>query len=110
MAEVVAGVVPLSGGSGEDEDLPGWEWTVEAEEHDVTGLWRVRVSVRRQNEDTAVSLDQLVLDPSKRGSAFDTVTTNGTDPSSQSSSGMSGTAAIFPGYDIKASRFPGILA
>src|SRR2546423_3041817 len=39
MAEVVAGVVPLSGGSGEDEDLPGWEWTVEAEEHDVTGLW-----------------------------------------------------------------------
>ena len=24
--------------------------------------------------------------------------------------GMSGTAAIFPGYDIKASRFPGILA
>src|SRR5947209_9731759 len=64
MAEVVAGAVPLSGGSGEVEGLPNWEWTVEAEEHDVPGLWRVRVSVRRQNEDVAVSLDQLVLDPS----------------------------------------------
>src|SRR5437763_15636013 len=65
MAEVVAGIVPLSGQSGEVEDLPGWEWTVEAEEHDVSGLWRVRVSARRQNEDAAWSLDQLVLDPSK---------------------------------------------
>src|ERR1051326_4833406 len=51
MAEVVAGIVPLSSQSGEVEDLPGWEWTVDAEEHDVTGLWRVRVSARRQNEE-----------------------------------------------------------
>src|SRR5262249_17063654 len=64
MAEVVAGAAPLSSGSGEVEELPGWQWTVEAEEHDVSGLWRVRVSVRRGNEDAAVSLDQLVLDPS----------------------------------------------
>src|SRR4051794_39617058 len=35
LAEVVAGAVPLSGGSGEVEELPGWGWTVEAEEHDV---------------------------------------------------------------------------
>jgi type II secretion system protein I len=100
LAEIVAGV-PQSGGSGEFEELPGWEWSVDNEQHEVTGVLRVRVSVRRKGDDVAaVSLDQLVLDPSKRGSAMDQAAPSGSDATGQDpssgSSGSSGTTGSTP--------------
>src|SRR5262249_30080168 len=92
MAEVVAGAAPLSSGSGAVDELPGWRLTVEPEEPDVCGLGRVRVSVGGGNGDAAVSLDQLVLDPSKRGSVLDPAAPSGTDSTGQSSSGMGGSS------------------
>src|SRR5262245_21120432 len=87
LAEVVAGIVPLSSQNGEFEELPGWEWSVDAEQHDISGLWRVRVSVRRQGDEVAAaSLDQFVLDPSKRGSALDSASPSGTDSTGSGSS------------------------
>ena len=86
LAEVVAGV-PQSGGSGDFEELPGWQWSTDTAQDEITGVLRVRVSVRRKGEDVAAfSLDQLVLDPSKRGSAFDTATPSGSDATGQGSS------------------------
>jgi len=103
LAEVVAGV-PQSGGSGDFEELPGWEWDTNTEQHEVTGVLRVRVSVRRKGDDVAAfSLDQFIVDPSKRGSAFDTATPSGSDGTGQdsssgspSSSGSMGTTGSTP--------------
>jgi type II secretion system protein I len=87
LAEIVAGV-PQSGQSGDFEELPGWEWSTDTAQHEITGVLTVRVSVRRKGDDVAAfSLDQLVLDPSRRGSAFDTATPSGSDATGQDSSG-----------------------
>jgi len=103
LAEIVAGV-PQSGASGDFEELPGWEWSTDTVQHEVTGVLSVRVSVRKKGEDVAAfSLDQLIVDPSKRGSAFDTATPSGSDSTGQdsssgspSSSGSMGTTGSTP--------------
>jgi prepilin-type N-terminal cleavage/methylation domain-containing protein len=89
MAEVVSGVVPLNSQNEVpfDED-PDWTWSLECEQNSIAGLWNVTVHVVRQRPDggrNECSLSQMMLDPSVRGSALDTV------PSSSSSSTDSGT-------------------
>jgi hypothetical protein len=94
MAEVVAGVVPLNPQNEVpfDED-PEWNWSLDCEQNNISGLWNVSVKVSHlrgpgfRNECT---LSQMVLDPSIRGSALDapasstssSSTTNGTTGSS----------------------------
>jgi general secretion pathway protein I len=90
MAEVVAGIVPLSRQNEAtfDEDPEnGWTWSLDPQQGDVANLWTVTVKVSRmrQNGDKVeVSLSQMVLDPSIRGSAMDT-------PPTSTSSGSTGT-------------------
>src|SRR5262249_6912347 len=92
LAEVVAGIVPLSSQNGEFEELPGWEWSVDAEQHDISSLWRVRVSVPRHGDEVAAAaLAQCARDASKRGSAPDWASPSGADSTGSGSSPSSGT-------------------
>src|SRR5438552_13621462 len=52
LAEVAAGVVPLSGQSGVpfDED-PKFLWSVDAAQADISGLWKVTVRVTLERSD-----------------------------------------------------------
>src|SRR5204863_9933062 len=65
--EVMAGSLPLSGQSGDcGDNLPGWEWSIEAQQHEVQGLYKVRIvgkQTGKENPDTQAVLEQLVLDP-----------------------------------------------
>jgi type II secretory pathway pseudopilin PulG len=70
LAEVLAGAVPLGSQQGSFDEDPDWQWTVEAETGPVTGLWNVTVRVTRKRPGGSrieVSLSQMVLDPSIRG-------------------------------------------
>jgi type II secretion system protein I len=94
LAEVVAGVVPLTSQSNAPvEDDPAWEWSLDAEQGATTGLWNVTVRVsKRRSDGTRVeaSLSQMILDPSIRGSNQNPNSTNnasGTGATGQSSSG-----------------------
>jgi type II secretion system protein I len=100
LAEVIAGVVPLSG-QGDvpfDED-PNWSWLLDADQGDIAGLWKVTVRVSRQQPNGSrleCSLDRMLLDPALRGSTLDASTiaaANAANNSSSSSSGGSGSAA-----------------
>jgi type II secretion system protein I len=108
LAEVASGAIALSsqGGSPLDED-PEWQWSLDAEQGSVANLWNVTVRVSRAgpggNSMEYCSLTQMVLDPSQRGSSFDTVAVNdsgtpapsggtGNTPSQGSSPGGSGAA------------------
>lgn len=76
LAEVVAGVVPLSSQSDAAfEEEPDYSWSLTADNGSVTGLWNVTVSVTRQQTDSGnpvqCSLSQMVLDPSIIGSTQD---------------------------------------
>lgn len=92
--EVVAGALGMTGANGDcDDELPGWEWSVETEQHQVVGLWQVRVTVKPKDSDDptrVVTLDQIVLDPSKRGSAMDEIVVATTDDTAAPDSGTSG--------------------
>src|SRR5437870_2700413 len=45
--EVVAGALGMTGASGDcGDELDGWEWSVETEQYQVDGLWKVRVTVK----------------------------------------------------------------
>ena len=98
LAEVVAGVVPLSGQADVPfDDEPDWVWSVETEQESQPGLWRVKVRVTRQHADerrTECVLTQLVIDPNLRGStnAPAATTTTGTTTSGTNTSGTSGTS------------------
>jgi Tfp pilus assembly protein PilV len=88
--EVLAGALPMSSQSGEVEEDPNWQWSIDAEQNgDVASLWNVKVRVWRQldNHEVASTLSQMVLDPSVRGSMFDQVVVTGsTDTASSTSS------------------------
>src|SRR5262245_7686358 len=77
LAEVISGAESLtsSGPNPFSQDsAKDWQWRLDASE-DVTGLWRVRVTVQRDRADGStfeVSLSQMVLDPSVRGSTLST--------------------------------------
>jgi Tfp pilus assembly protein PilV len=95
LAEVAAGVVSLSSQSGAFDEDPDWQWTVDAEsDSSISGLWRVKVTVSRNQADGSrveSSLNQMVLDPSLRGSTTDTPSAASTASSSSNGAG-SGTA------------------
>jgi type II secretion system protein I len=107
LAEVVTGAEALQSSDG---TFPGqdadWNWSVESTEGNVTGLWNVKVTVRKDRAE--VSLSQMVLDPSYRGSSFDTpAASTSTDSStsastsSPSSSSMTGAASSSGGAASK---------
>src|SRR5205823_5767974 len=90
--------------------MPGWEWSVTAAQGKVQGLWDVRVEVKQTgkgNADNGAYLEQIVLDPSVRGSALDQATvtssssSSGTDSSSSSSSGSTGSSGATSGSSGK---------
>jgi general secretion pathway protein I len=71
MAEVASGVVQLSsqGDTPFDED-PDWQWSLDAEQGTVTGLWTVTVTVSRTRSDGSThksTLTQMLVDPTQRG-------------------------------------------
>jgi general secretion pathway protein I len=74
MAEVEAGVIPVSsGGSGdfvEDGDDP-WQWTVESTETDAANAYDVVVTVSRpfHGQTFSVKVAQIVFDPTAIGTA-----------------------------------------
>ena len=52
----------------------GFEWMLECEEQDLPGLWLVTVVVRKTvpgRSHIEVSLSQLVMDPTRKGSTLD---------------------------------------
>jgi hypothetical protein len=94
MAEVMAGVVPLQSQSDQAfEDNPDYSWSMECSQANVANLWTVTIHVTRARKDgkkVETSLAQMVLDPSVRGSTFDTVSI------SSSSSGSGGQGGSSP--------------
>jgi type II secretory pathway pseudopilin PulG len=71
LAEVVSGALPLSSQTDVpfDED-PNWRWSLDAQQGGAAGLWNVTVRVkcsRPGGDDLTVSLSQMVLDPTLRG-------------------------------------------
>jgi prepilin-type N-terminal cleavage/methylation domain-containing protein len=102
LAEVVAGAVPLSGQADVpfDEDS-AWMWSLDASQGDVSGLWKIKVTVSRQRSDGSritCSFDRMLLDPSLRGSALDaqTIAANSTSNSSSNSSSSSSSTSSTP--------------
>jgi type II secretion system protein I len=98
LAEVVAGAVPLSGQADVpfDEDS-AWLWSLDASQGDISGLWKLKVTVSHQRSDGSriqCSFDRMLLDPSLRGSALDaaTIAANSSTNSSNSSSSSSSTS------------------
>jgi general secretion pathway protein I len=93
LAEVVAGVVPLTSQSDEafDEE-PDYTWSLEADAGSVTGLWNVTVTVTRTDSGSGnpiqCSLTEMLLDPSIIGSTQDSPAPSGTS----ATSGGSGTS------------------
>jgi general secretion pathway protein I len=93
-AEVYAGVVPLQSASDTpfDED-PDYTWSLTADSATMTGLWSISVTVKRKGDDgPGFTLQEMMLDPTIRGSTQDTVTIAGAT-SSSSSSGSSTNSA-----------------
>ncbi len=70
--EIVSGALALQSQSDVPyDDQTNWHWTVECNQTEVANLWNVSVTVSRQRFDGAtpsVTLTQLVLDPTLRGS------------------------------------------
>jgi len=98
LAEVVAGVVPLTAQSDVpfDED-PDWLWSLDATQGDIAGLWKLTVRVTRQQSNGShieCSLDRMLLDPSLRGSTLDAqnLAANSVNNSSSNSQGTSGSS------------------
>ncbi len=96
MNEVLAGSLPLSSQSGNIDEDPDWQWSIDAEEQsDINGLWTVTVRVFRQVDDHQVesTLAQMILDPSIRGSMFDQLTVTGSTDTASSSSSSSNSSS-----------------
>lgn len=75
LAEVIAGIVPMSSQSESPfEEDTEWNWSLTAEPDSIAGLWFVEVTVSRARSDGTrfeSKLSQKVLDPSMRGSTLD---------------------------------------
>jgi Tfp pilus assembly protein PilV len=92
LARVAIGELPLSSqGDTQDDDDPDWHWSLDAEQGSISGLWNITVKASRARPDGGLTqycaLTQMVLDPSQRGSSFDTVTINGTSNTTGSATG-----------------------
>ncbi len=125
MNEVTSGIVPLSsvGDTPFDED-GDWQWSLDAEQsNDVSGLWTLTVKVSRTNAEGPQANTELwgmLLDPTQRGSALDTVTvtssttssssdssSSSTDPSSSSTTPSTTTPSAAPAAAAPAAAAPG---
>jgi len=93
LAEVAAGVVPLSGQTDVPfDEAPKFLWSLDAAQTQIAGLWKVTVKVTLERSDgsrTETSLDRMLLDPSLRGNALDAALTAANSSSSSSSGGSS---------------------
>jgi general secretion pathway protein I len=91
--EVIAGVVPLASQSDSPFDNePDYVWTLDCQQDSVANLWDVQVKVSRANKNGSsieVVLQQMVLDPSARGSTADAAAATDSTSSSSSGSGSS---------------------
>ena len=96
LAEAEAGSIALgSQGGGPLDDDPDYEWSMDAEQGQVAGLWNVTVTVTHKNpggSPVKVSLSKMVLDPSAVGSTQDSVPVN-SSASSSSSAGTGGSSS-----------------
>jgi hypothetical protein len=103
MGEVIGGGIPLQQqGETAYDDVPDspWKWSLDCEQGDVSGVWNVTVHALRTRpdgtSDEVYALSQMVLDPSLRGSTFDSSGsttssgTGGTGSQPGTSSGTSG--------------------
>jgi general secretion pathway protein I len=98
LAEVVAGVVPLSSqGDVPFVEEPDYTWSLTADNGSVAGLWNVTVNVARQQTDSGnpiqCSLAQMVLDPSIIGSTQDAPAVSGTAANTDNSASAATPAA-----------------
>jgi len=99
LAEVVAGAVSLSSTSASFDEDPDWQWNLDAEQDSsITGLWRVQVMVSRDLPDGShyeSTINQMILDPSLRGSTSDSLPSPivGSNPSTGSGGGSSGSGS-----------------
>ncbi len=94
LAEVVVGAIPLSSQSETAvEEDPAWMWSLQCEQNSqATGLWNVIVRVSRTNGEpiqVECVLNQMVLDPSLRGSTLDSTTISGTETQDMGTTGTS---------------------
>src|SRR5436190_3677408 len=97
LAEVIAGIVPLTSQSDapfDDDSEGGWTWSLTAEPDSIAGLYLVEIRVSRERSDGTkfeTKLSQKVLDPTLRGSTQDAaaaaaaVAASGTSSTSSSS-------------------------
>jgi hypothetical protein len=87
MAEIASGVQPLTSQSDVAfEEDPDWSWSADCNQGQVTNLWTVQVRVSKQRADggrVEVTLNQMVFDPTMRGTTIP----------STSASGASGTSS-----------------
>lgn len=85
LAEVMAGVVPLTSASDTFPEDPDWHWSLDCQTGAANGLWTVTVRVGRDRPDGSrfeTSLSQMVLDPAVRGAPGNTTQPTGQDPNS----------------------------
>ena len=93
MAEFVAGVEQLSSQSDvafAEDPTSTWVWSADCNQGQVANLWTVQVRVSKQRADGShveVSLSQMVLDPSVRGTSIPSTSTSGTSGSGTSAGG-----------------------
>jgi len=90
--EVVWGIEPLSSSNGTFDEDTDWQWTLDCEQGNLSNLWNVTVTVHRDLSDgrhIEFALNQMVLDPSIRGSTFDTPAAD-TTPDTNTTGGSSG--------------------
>jgi Tfp pilus assembly protein PilV len=96
LAEVEAGSIGLSSqGETALEEDPEYEWSMDATQGQVVGLWTVTVTVSHKNGNGVpirVSLSKMVLDPSMVGSTQDSVPVN-SSTNNNASSGTSGSSS-----------------
>jgi type II secretion system protein I len=89
MAEIYAGVQQLTSQSDmpfDDDQTGTWHWSCDCEQGQVNNLWTVQVRVSKQRADGSqmeVTMSQMMLDPSIRG----TTQYNTTSGSSGATSG-----------------------
>jgi general secretion pathway protein I len=113
MAEVYIGAVPLTSQPDTpfDED-PDYTWSLDVEQNTVANLWTATVTVSRAVGDGSkmeTKLSQMIVDPSIRGTSYDSAYTatfsppssTGGGSSSSGSSGSSGSSSS-PGTTPKA--------
>lgn len=84
LAELITGVESLkTSGYAPFQENPDWQWKSDCNESDIPGLWNVEVAVKRDRSGGGVlevSLSQMVLNPSQRGSTLDAPTSSGGTP------------------------------